>query len=836
MKLALLTAAWLAGLGLGLRLDAPALPFLLLLLACPPVGFMLRLSHRPVTPALLAAVGLLGLLHAGASSGPVDLFPVRDGQNVTLTGRIVDDPITLDRHTRFKLAVDSIASIESSESSMRPVPASGNVLAYVSTPYPQAAGQGTDPIRYGTLVRIRGTFERPAPLEDFDYSAFLSGQGISGVLWVRETELLPLQRRPPVTRAMAWIFDVRGRLSASLDQGLGQPQSALANAFLLGRRESLSEDVTGNFRATGGAHLLAISGLHVGILLVMTLALGGLALGRRRGAYLLVPLLAIWLYALLSGLPLSVVRAAVMGSVYLAALALGRPRSILPALALSAGVMAAIDPKVLEQISFQLSFTAMAGIALALPYQARAAERMEERVRLAGPWWWQWVWQTARWLAPALIISVAATLATWPLIAFIFNRVPLLGIVTTLLAMPALPFILIGSVATAIGGLVHPIIGQGLGWIAWLPISYLLSLTSNMPAVTAPVSWAGTSLIWVWYAALAGLLLLPGRLAKGKLRATVPNPTELMAEDGQRPVRRAAPPAGLMLLSVALVVGASVLWSQLLSRPDGNLRVYFLDVGQGDSTLIVTPSGKQVLVDGGPGAESAAESLSGKLPLGDRSLDLVVLTHLDDDHSRGLLAILERYSVGALIVGNRMADSPRFTPWQAVLDRRGIPRIDVESGFQVELEPGVAIDVLNPQRVESIRPPKDRNNDSVVLRLSYDRARFLLAADIEAEAEGFLARNSLDLDSAVLKVSHHGSGTSTTQLFLDRVSPLVAVVSAGEDNSFGHPASNVIDRLEGSVGAEGVYRTDQHGTVEITTDGSTLWVRPEKQLPSASPE
>ena len=836
MKLTLLTAAWLAGLGLGLRLDVPALPFLLLLLACPPVGLLLRLLHKPVTPALLAAVGLLGLLHAGASSGPVELFPVRDGQNVTLTGRIVDDPITLDRHTRFTLAVDSIASIDSSESSMRPVPASGKVLAYVSTHYPQTAGQGMDPIRYGNLVRIRGTFERPEPLEDFDYSAFLSSQGISGLLWVRETELLPLQRRPPVTRAMAWIFNVRGRLSASLDQGLVQPQSALANAFLLGRRESLPEDVTGNFRATGTAHLLAISGLHVGILLVMTLTLGGLALGRRRGAYLLGPLLAIWLYALISGLPLSVVRSAVMGSVYLAALALGRPRSILPALALSAGVMAAVDPKVLGQLSFQLSFAAMAGIALALPYQARAAERLEERVRQAGPWWRQWSWQTARWLAAALIVSVAATLATWPLIAFNFNRVPLLGIVTTLLAMPALPFILIGSLATAIGGLVHPLIGQGLGWIAWLPISYLLSLTSNMPAVTVPVSWAGTSLIWVWYAALAGLLLLPGRLAKGKLRATAPDPTELVAEEGQRLGRLAAPPAGLMLLSVALVVGASVLWSQLLSSPDGNLRVYFLDVGQGDSTLIVTPSGKQVLVDGGPGAESAAESLSGKLPLGDRSLDLVVLTHLDDDHSRGLFAILERYSVGALMVGNRMADSPRFIPWQAVLDRRGIPRIDVESGFQVQLEPGVVMDVLNPQRAEGVWPPEDRNNDSIVLRLVYDRARFLLAADIEAEAEGFLARNSLDLDSAVLKVSHHGSGTSTTQLFLDRVSPLVAVVSAGEDNSFGHPAPNVIDRLEGSVGVEGVYRTDQHCTVEIITDGSTLWVRPEKQLPSGSPE
>ena len=203
-----------------------------------------------------------------------------------------------------------------------------------------------------------------------------------------------------------------------------------------------------------------------------------------------------------------------MGTVYLAALALGRPRSILPALALTAGVMAGVEPRVLGQVSFQLSFAAMAGIVLALPYQARVAEGMDEHIQDASTWWGQWGWQAAKWLAPALIVSAAATLATWPLVAFNFNRVPLLGIVTTLLAMPALPLVLIGSLAAAISGTVSPTLGQISGWIAWLPISYLLALTSHMPSITVPVSWAGAPLMWVWYAGLGALLLLPRGLTR----------------------------------------------------------------------------------------------------------------------------------------------------------------------------------------------------------------------------------------------------------------------------------------------------------------------------------
>ena len=149
----------------------------------------------------------------------------------------------------------------------------------------------------------------------------------------------------------------------------------------------------------------------------------------------------------------------------------------------------------------------------------------------------------------------------------------------------------------------------------------------------------------------------------------------------------------------------------------------------------------------------------------------------------------------------------------------------------MELEPGVTIEVLNPPRSPKDRgrawPVQDRNNQSVALRLVHGRAAFLFAADIEAEAEELLARSPSAIASSVLKVSHHGSGTSTIQPFLDRVSPAVAVISSGKDNRFGHPAPGVISRLEAAVGPERVYRTDRHGTVEVISNGESLWVKTE---------
>ena len=167
---------------------------------------------------------------------------------------------------------------------------------------------------------------------------------------------------------------------------LPEPHSALAQALLLGLRGQLPPEVKEDFRRTDAAHLLAISGLHVGVLLAMTMTAATWCLGRRRQAYLLVALAAIWFYVLVSGFPVSVLRAGIMGSVFLAAVALGRPRSILPSLALSAAVMAGINPKVLGQISFQLNFTAVAGIVLVLPFLYKISEAVSLRAAASSSW------------------------------------------------------------------------------------------------------------------------------------------------------------------------------------------------------------------------------------------------------------------------------------------------------------------------------------------------------------------------------------------------------------------------------------------------------------------
>lgn len=338
-----------------------------------------------------------------------------------------------------------------------------------------------------------------------------------------------------------------------------------------------------------------------------------------------------------------------------------------------------------------------------------------------------------------------------------------------------------------------------------------------------------------WYALVVLGLLLPGGLARLARTAS----SLVRVWDRIQPVfggfghNESPQPAGIpwfWLGMMAVGLGAAVmLWWQVLSGPSGTLHVYFFDVGQGDSVLIVTPQGRQVLVDGGPSSEGAVEALGGELAFWYKSLDLVVLTHLDADHSRGLMEVLERYRVKGVLVGSDGVDAPLRPQWEAALKRSGLEPVTVETGYRIDLEPGsspgVVLEVLNPQR-EQARPPRsDLNDNAVVLRLVYGETSFLLASDVEAKAEAAMSRDGTTLDSDVLKVAHHGSKTSTTDDFLERVDSEIVVISVGSRNSYGHPDPGVLARLREMVGQANIYRTDKHGSIEVVSDGANIWVK-----------
>ena len=806
MRLLLLAAAWIGGVWLGLEADFRPAAIYVLLAACLTLGLCLFLLRWRLFPVAVVALLLLGAWRADSIEFPAQPLTTADQQQVLVTGIIAADPGATSRQVRFELEVSGIDRGDGNEE------ASGRLLVYAAPPAELAARRPSPHFRYGDVMTIQGTLQRPQPIDGFDYPKYLAARGIGGILFASEVEAQG-------EAGDGWregIYDIRRRLSESLKAALPSPQSSLSQALLLGQRASLPQGLEDRFRDTGASHLLAISGLHVGVLMVVTLGASALLLGRRRRMYLIVPLIVIWAYAVVAGGSPSALRAAAMGTVYLAALALGRPNSVLPALGLAAIAMTAVSPGLLQRVGFQLSFAAVAGISLAHSYFSAY-----EPDRAANEWRWM-----LRPLLGLAVVSAAAALATWPLVAFYFDSVGLMSIPVTLLAVPAMPLVLVGSMAAALAGVIHPALGEFVGFIVWAPLTYLIGVVSVFPAWTWQPEWAGKWLAVGWYGGL-GLLLLMGRPRQPAGFGTLIVQWSKSVAAFRPPPRRAGV---IAVAAVALAVGASMLWLRVASTPDGLLHVQFFDVGQGDSALITTPSGRRVLVDGGPDWNSAIDSLADAGSSSGRTLDLVVLTHLDADHSRGLLNVLERYRIGGVLEGKESRAASMYAQWQSELRRQEITPINVYRGYEIVLGGGVTLEVLNPRAAgggaETMREA-DSNNDGVVVRLTYGSVSFLLTADIESATERKLVNGPDILASDVLKVAHHGSRTSSTEEFLAAVAPAVAVVSAGQDNPFGHPSPAVTGRLETNLGASGVFRTDRDGDVEFVTDGTSLWVRTE---------
>ena len=289
------------------------------------------------------------------------------------------------------------------------------------------------------------------------------------------------------------------------------------------------------------------------------------------------------------------------------------------------------------------------------------------------------------------------------------------------------------------------------------------------------------------------------------------------------------PMVGVLVGAAGLAFLSAVLWYTVASSHDGRLHVYFLDVGQGDSILVVTPGGAQLLIDGGPSPLGAVRGLGPRMPFGDRDLDMVVLTHPDEDHFRGLTEVVDRYAVDLVMSNGGASLNPLYLEWEQALarDAENIRGVAAYRGQTIPLGDGARLEVLNPPPQLVRGTGSDSNNNGLVLRLVYGQVSFLLTADIEAEAEERLLREGRPLGSTVLKVPHHGSKTSTTPRFLAAVNPSAAVISSGAENPFGHPHTAVTDRLDTIPGSGRTYVTADRGDIEFITDGARLWVKTE---------
>ena len=263
------------------------------------------------------------------------------------------------------------------------------------------------------------------------------------------------------------------------------------------------------------------------------------------------------------------------------------------------------------------------------------------------------------------------------------------------------------------------------------------------------------------------------------------------------------------------------LWTEVFDlNKSQNLMVSFLDVGQGDSIFIETPQMHQILIDGGPDS-SALRELSSFMPFFDRTIDLVILTHPEKDHMQGLIDILQRYKADYILWTGIKKNASEHSAWLDILQEQknmGAKIIIAESGQRI-VAGNVSIDTLHPLTNLENQEPKSTNNTSVVSRLIFEENSFLFTGDISSSLEKKLVVQNVNLRSNVLKIAHHGSKYSTSEEFLQSVSPKIAVISVGK-NSYGHPTPEVLQKLE-NFGIH-ILRTDKDGTIRIESDGNSI--------------
>jgi competence protein ComEC len=601
-----------------------------------------------------------------------------------------------------------------------------------------------------------------------------------------------------VALALCRAGEIRERAEVGLGHGMPSREAALARGFVLGEDEGIDRRTREDFRRAGLSHLLAVSGQNVTLLALLAMPLMGL-LGIPLRERLLWVLGLIAVYVPLAGAGPSIQRAAVMGGAGVLATLSGRRTSRLYALVLALLATLAIDPSVAADIGWQLSFAAVAGIfVLAGPLRGAIASRLG-----AGAW--------RRALAEGAAVTIAATLATAPLIAFHFQTLSTTTLLANLLVLPAVAPAMWLGMAVAAASQVPGLPVVGLGWIE----APLLGYVAQVAAWCGRPRWAevhvelGAGGLAGSYLALA--LGVWAALRLGRLRrlaaARGRSPSGLSGAGAGGPKRAAAllrigPVLALTPVVLAMALGGvrPMAGPVASGPPEAGLRVEVLDVGQGDAILFQPAGAPAVLVDGGPPGDDLAAKLRAA---GVERLGAAAITHDQSDHAAGVEGLLGHFPVARLVyarVGRRALVLARAAGTAPVRVAAGGELRSGELRLQVLWPPAALLS-------ESIAGA-DPNQQALVLLARWHDFSMLLSADAEAEA--------VPLDPGpvdVLKVAHHGSEDAGLAALLERARPRLAVISVGAGNPYGHPTAATLAALA----AHGVrtLRTDRDGTVVL---------------------
>ncbi len=665
-----------------------------------------------------------------------------------------------------------------------------------------------DRLRFVCLVSRPRNFNNPG---GFDYAGFLARRSVFATAFLPDDrEIIRIGRgwgNPAVLRAERF----RARISAAISSAVNPPARDILKALIIGKKGLIDERIREAFARLGVSHLLAISGLHAGIVLFVSYLLCSAALRcfplllLRTDAHrpaMALSAIPVGAYCFIAGFQLPTLRAFCMIGACLAALAINRKHDLLHALCLAAGIILVLDPAALFDLSFQLSFAAVLFMILLIPLgqpildlPAKFSALLDplQRTRLLNRIW--------TFGAGAGIASAAAVLATAPITAAAFHRVSLAGIFANIILVPLTGFFIVpaGLAASFFLPLFEPLALQ-LYKAAGVLIDEMLVLVTFWSrfevADIFPVSPSPPEILF-YYAALLLFIICCAR-------------------------KKYSLAAGVI---IAFVTAELILASA--PRADGRtMRVTFLDVGRGDAALVEFPRGRTMLIDGGGFWDNSFDI--GKFvvapclyALDIKKVHYVVLSHPHQDHMGGLAHIVEQFSPDELWLNGDRVAHPSYTRLLHAAEKRGVRITCCSAGTQPHIIDGVTIHILSPDRglhPDGAQRYEDINNNSLVMKLRYGNIQVLFTGDIHKDRETELVSHRVPLAATLLKVPHHGKRGSSCAAFIEAVNPEAALISCGSGRSASESSGRVLKRYA-AAGAR-IYRTDTHGAVTFITDGS----------------
>jgi len=610
-------------------------------------------------------------------------------------------------------------------------------------------------LNYGDLIEFNGTFELPSTQKNyggFDYRNYLKTKKIYGII---SSNKIKIKANNQLSKIEMFSNSVKNRIEENIQSIDKQDTGGLLIGVLLGDKDNISEDIQTDFKNSGLAHLLAISGLHVNyIVLILAFMLNKVGINKRIAGVVIIFFLVFYMY--LTDFTESVVRAGMMGGIALIAQFLYRKNDTINSIVLTLLIILAENPYKLFSIGLQLSYMGTIGIIYFYP-------KIKGKVN------------------DIIAVCISAQLFVTPIIFLHYNMFSTHFLLANILASPLVGIIIILGLIFVFVSLIF----FKLSIIVYIPLKALLQILifinnfiSNLPFSTILIKTPYFFNFIFFYILIFSKDFLKMLDYELKLHISYKK-----------------------LLIIIIII---LLITTLFLDNFHNFTIYFVDVGQGDCTLIRTNTNKTILIDGG-GSENYDVGENVLIPyLLDRritKIDLIIISHFDTDHVGGILTVMEKLKVNTVVISKQGEYSDNYQKFKKIVKEKNIKVLVAEKGDTIKIEKDLFFDILWPDNTKIISE-NVLNNNSIVCKLHYKNLSILFTGDIEEIAEEQILqeyKDNLDiLKSTVLKVAHHGSKTSSIQRFIEAVKPNIALIGVGAKNTFGHPNDEVIERLENS--------------------------------------